>query len=52
MFDPLLLVSTLGALAAVLGAGAIGVVLGALADDALARRTADADTAATAAGPR
>jgi hypothetical protein len=50
MFDSLLLVTTLGALAAGLGAGAIGVVLGALADEALARRAADA--AATATDPR
>ena len=47
MFDTLLLVTTLGALAAGLAAGAIGVVLGAAADDALTRRAARAEAAAT-----
>lgn len=43
MVDTLFLAATLGALAAGLGAGAIGVVLGAVVDDALARRAARAD---------
>ncbi len=49
MFDTLLLASTFGALVAGLAAGAVGVVLGALADDALTRRAAAA--AAIAADP-
>ncbi len=46
MFDTLLLASTLAALAAGLGAGAIGVVVGAIADDALSRRADASDEGA------
>lgn len=46
MFDTLLLASTFAALMAGLAAGAIGVVLGAVADDALTRRAAAAAAAA------
>jgi diacylglycerol kinase (ATP) len=46
MFDTLLLASTFVALVAGLAAGAIGVVLGAVADDALTRRAAAVAAAA------
>ena len=46
MFDTLLLASTLAALAAGLGAGAIGVVVGAIAGDALSRRADASDEGA------